>query len=101
MRKQINHISCFSGTGGICAGFKAVGIKTVLAIEKVHSCVETYTANHPEVPVIEKDIRNVGKEELSHLKNITIDIVSAGMPCETFRTAGSKSRSFFDHRQHL
>lgn len=30
-----------------------------------------------------------------------MDILTSGMPCETFSTAGSKSRSFYDHRQFL
>ncbi len=34
-------------------------------------------------------------------KDTQIDIVTSGMPCETFSTAGSKSRSFYDHRQYL
>lgn len=30
-----------------------------------------------------------------------VDIVTSGMPCETFSTAGSTSRSFYDDRQFL
>lgn len=98
--KEIRHIDCFSGVGGICTGFKAVGIKTVLAIEKVKSNIDTYKSNHPEVSVIHNDIRNVAERDLASYVN-SIDIVTAGMPCETFSTAGSKSRSFYDNRQIL
>lgn len=98
----INHIDCFSGPGGICTGFRAAGINTILAIEKVKSCVDTYTANHPHVHVIHKDIREVGDDEvLRIIGNNPIHIVSSGMPCETFSTAGSKSRSSYDFRQQL
>lgn len=101
-QKKITHIDCFSGPGGICTGFKAAGIKTLLAIEKVDSCVETYSANHPEVKVIHKDIRLVtSKEVLAVTKGQQVDIVTSGMPCETFSTAGSKSRSAYDNRQQL
>ncbi len=100
--KKITHIDCFSGPGGIAAGFRAAGIDTALAIEKVESCVDTYSYNHPDVPVINKDIRFVeNKEVLEVIGNTKIDIVTAGFPCETFSTAGSKSRSFYDHRQFL
>lgn len=96
------HLDFFSGTGGICTGFKAAGIKTLLAVEKVKSCVDTYTKNHPETVVIHNDIRNVEARDLKrHIKNQNIDIITSGMPCETFSTAGSKSRSFYDHRQQL
>ena len=30
-----------------------------------------------------------------------VDIVTSGMPCETFSTAGNTSRSFYDDRQFL
>lgn len=95
------HIDCFSGPGGLCTGFRAAGIRTVLAIEKVESCIETYTANHPHVPVIHKDIRFVTEEEIKAIVPGEVDILTSGMPCETFSTAGSKSRSSYDHRQYL
>lgn len=99
--KKLTHLDCFSGPGGICTGFKAAGIETVLAIEKVASCVDTYKANHPEVAVIQKDIRKVEKKDIWQHWKKNIDIVTSGMPCETFSTAGSKSRSSYDHRQFL
>jgi DNA (cytosine-5)-methyltransferase 1 len=101
-KTEINHIDCFSGPGGICTGFKAAGIKTIAAIEKVESCVDTYRANHKEVVVLNNDIRRVTSEEIqSIVGNRDIDILTSGMPCETFSTAGSKSRSSYDFRQQL
>lgn len=101
MSKTITHIDCFSGPGGICTGFKAAGIKTLVAIEKVDSCAETYSANHPEVKVINKDIRKVDRKDLKEFADTEVDILTSGMPCETFSTAGSKSRSSYDYRQQL
>lgn len=99
---QFNHIDCFSGPGGICTGFKAAGLKTLVAIEKISSCVETYSANHAEVDVIHEDIRKVTNERIIQaVKGREIHILSSGMPCETFSTAGSKSRSAYDFRQQL
>ncbi len=31
--KEYTHIDCFSGPGGICTGFHAAGLKTLVAIE--------------------------------------------------------------------
>jgi DNA (cytosine-5)-methyltransferase 1 len=102
MTSPIYHIDCFAGPGGICTGFKAAGLSTLVAIEKVESCVETYTANHSEVPVIHKDIRFVSEQEvIDKVAGKPIHIISSGMPCETFSTAGSSSRSFYDFRQQL
>lgn len=101
-KNVINHIDCFAGPGGICTGFKAAGIKTVLAIEKVESCVDTYKANHSEVKVIHKDIRKITSDEIiKAIGKKEIHILTSGMPCETFSTAGSSSRSSYDFRQQL
>lgn len=96
------HIDCFSGPGGICTGFHAAGIDTRVAIEYIQSCCDTYSANHPEVHVIHSDIRDVTAADiLPYIPKDGIDIVSSGMPCETFSTAGNTSRSFYDDRQFL
>ena len=100
--REITHVDCFSGPGGICTGFHASGIKTLIAIEYIQSCVDTYSANHPEVHVVHSDIRKVTEDQLKpFLPEGGIDIVSSGMPCETFSTAGNTSRSFYDDRQFL
>lgn len=100
--RPFTHVDCFSGVGGFCTGLHAAGFTTLVAIEKVKSCVETYSANHPNVHVINKDIRNVtAKEILPYCPLGGVDLVTSGMPCETFSTAGNTSRSFYDDRQFL
>ncbi len=96
------HIDCFSGPGGICTGLHAAGFDTKIAIEYIKSCVDTYSTNHPEVHTINADIRSVNPEQiLPYIPNGKIDLVTSGMPCETFSTAGNTSRSFYDDRQFL
>ncbi len=100
--RQLTHVDCFAGPGGICTGFHAAGFRTLVAIEYIRSCVETYSTNHPEVHVIHSDIRNVTAEQvIPYIPSVGVDIVTSGMPCETFSTAGNKSRSFYDDRQFL
>lgn len=100
--RTYTHIDCFSGPGGICTGFHAAGLETLVAIEYIQSCVDTYSANHPEVHVIHSDIRKVSPEQiLPYIPEDGVDIVTSGMPCETFSTAGNTSRSFYDDRQFL
>ena len=99
---MFTHIDCFSGPGGICTGFHAAGFDTRVAIEYVKSCVDTYIANHKHVHVIFDDIRNVTSAQvLPYIPEDGIDLVSSGMPCETFSTAGNTSRSFYDDRCFL
>ncbi len=101
-RKQYTHIDCFSGPGGICTGLHAADYDTKVAIEYVGTCCDTYRLNHPEVHVIHNDIRIVSADDvLPHIPKKGIDLVTSGMPCETFSTAGNTSRSFYDDRQVL
>ncbi len=98
----LTHIDCFSGPGGICTGLHAAGFETKVAIEYIQSCVDTYSKNHPEVHVIHSDIRDVTAEQiLPYIPEDGVDLVTSGMPCETFSTAGNTSRSFYDDRQFL
>lgn len=102
MKPKITHIDCFAGPGGICTGLAAAGFDTKVAIEYIRSCCDTYSANHPSVKVIHSDIRDVKAEDiLPFIPEEGIDLVTSGMPCETFSTAGNTSRSFYDDRQFL
>ena len=98
----LTHIDCFAGPGGICTGLHAAGFETKVAIEYIKSCVETYSYNHPEVHVIHSDIRKVTAEQiLPYIPSDGVDLVTSGMPCETFSTAGNSSRAAYDDRQFL
>ena len=98
----LTHIDCFAGPGGICTGLSAARFRTLVAIEYVKSCCDTYTANHPEVHCINSDIRKVTKQNLKdYIPEKGVDLVTSGMPCETFSMAGTTSRSFYDDRQFL
>lgn len=99
---KFTHIDCFSGPGGICTGLHAAGFRTLIAIEYIKSCVDTYAANHPEVHVIHSDIRDVTAEQIiPYIPATGVDLVTSGMPCETFSTAGNSSRAAYDDRQFL
>lgn len=98
----LTHIDCFAGPGGICTGLHAAGFETLIAIEYIKSCVETYSYNHPEVHMIHSDIREVKSEQiLPFIPSDGVDLVTSGMPCETFSTAGNSSRAAYDDRQFL
>lgn len=100
--RNFTHIDCFAGPGGICTGLTAAGFNTLVAIEYIKTCCDTYSANHPNVHVIHSDIRKVTVEQiLPYIPKDGVDLVTSGMPCETFSTAGNTSRSFYDDRQFL
>lgn len=95
------HIDLFSGPGGFCTGLRAAGFRTLAAVEKVGNCVDTYKANHPGVNVIHGDVREVTAEQLGLADGQEVTLLTAGFPCETFSTAGTKSRQAYDYRQFL
>jgi DNA (cytosine-5)-methyltransferase 1 len=96
------HIDCFAGPGGICTGLAAARFNTLVAIEYVQSCCDTYMANHPDVHCIHSDIRLVTEDDiLPYIPEDGVDLVTSGMPCETFSNAGTTSRKFYDDRQFL
>lgn len=100
--RKFTHVDCFAGPGGICTGLHASGFQTLVAIEYIKSCCDTYSANHPGVHVICSDIREVTADQvLPFIPTDGVDLVTSGMPCETFSTAGNSSRSFYDDRQVL
>ena len=102
LNRPLTHIDCFAGPGGICTGLSAARYNTLVAIEYVKSCCETYSTNHPEVHVIHSDIRKVKKKDIiDYIPKEGVDLVTSGMPCETFSLAGTTSRSFYDDRQFL
>lgn len=98
----LTHIDCFAGPGGICTGLKAAGFDTRVAIEYVEDVVDTYRANHPTVHCIHKDITQVTPEEiLPYIPEDGVDLVTSGMPCETFSTLGRHSVEQNDGRNFL
>ncbi len=100
--KEYTHIDCFAGPGGFCTGLTAARFKTLVAIEYIESCCQTYRKNHPEVHCIHSDIRKVTYDDIKdYIPKDGVDLVTSGMPCETFSMAGTTSRSFYDDRQFL
>lgn len=97
---MLTHVDLFSGPGGVTTGMKAAGVQTIAAVELDTAAAATHRLNHPEVPVLEADVREVGGADLLGSCR-EVSLVSAGIPCQTFSHAGNKSRASFDHRQRL
>jgi DNA (cytosine-5)-methyltransferase 1 len=96
----ITHLDLFGGPGGVTAGMKAAGIRTLAAVELDAAASATHRLNHPEVAVLEADVRHVGRADLSRSCREVV-LATAGVPCQPFSHAGTRSRASFDHRQQL
>ena len=96
-------IDLFCGAGGLSLGFNQEGFKTAVANDIEECCVDTYAHNHPETPrrnIVLGDIRNVINELDSLTKDLTVDIVVGGPPCQGFSMA-NRQRIIDDPRNKL
>lgn len=91
----MNLLSLFSGAGGLDLGFEKAGFKTLVANEYDKNICPTFKKNFPHVGLIEGDIRKVTperiKKEISdkHGRDLQIDGIIGGPPCQSWSEAGS------------
>lgn len=84
-------IDLFAGGGGLTAGLKRAGFKVCAAVEFDALAAATYTANHPEVVMFAKDIREISSAELiSASPTNNIDLIAACPPCQSFSSLTAK-----------
>lgn len=86
-------VDLFAGAGGMTEGLKKAGFKSVLANEYDPMAAKTFSHNHPEVPVIVRDICELTAEEVlekTGLKVGELSLISGGPPCQGFSLAGPR-----------
>lgn len=87
-------ISIFAGCGGSSLGYKQAGFRELLAIDFNHNAVETFRLNFKDVPVWERNIRNVSGQEIldfCKLKQGELDVFDGSPPCQGFSMAGRRN----------
>lgn len=90
-------ISTFSGCGGSSLGYKLAGYDVKCAVEFIPNASETYKANFPDTPVVEKDVRDISGEELlkiAGLKKGELDILDGSPPCCDFSINGKREKGW-------
>lgn len=93
MARQWNAIDLFSGCGGLTTGIRRAGFNVVAAVEMDELAVRTYRANHDNVKVLCRDIRQVKGKDLLPRRNMKIDLVAGCPPCQGFSRVRRKNRS--------
>lgn len=88
----MNKASLFSGVGGIDLAADWAGMETVAFCEREALPQRILHKHWPNVPIID-DVYKFTREELNRLGVGTIDIISAGFPCQPFSAAGNREGS--------
>lgn len=87
--KDFTAIDLFCGCGGLTTGLKKAGFKIFGAVDIDPLSVRTYKENHPEVTVIDKDIREIDASEFLVKIGLSIgqlDLLAGCPPCQGFST---------------
>jgi DNA (cytosine-5)-methyltransferase 1 len=83
----VTAIDLYAGAGGATRGLRDAGIDVVAAIENYPDAASSYRLNHPEVMLVERDIRRVDPEGLRRrlgLRRGSLGLLKACPPCQGF-----------------
>ncbi|NWE14664.1 DNA cytosine methyltransferase [Pseudomonas yamanorum] len=93
-------LDLFSGSGAVTLGLKQAGFRVVGAVDLNPGACKTYRANHPEVKLIEKDIRSMSPEDFSDAISEKLDLLVICAPCQPF-SSQNRRRNKDDARNDL
>ena len=84
-------IDLFSGAGGATLGVRNAGFKVVAAVEADPHAAATYRANHPDIRLLQEDIRSVDPEMLRKELKLPpgeLTLLKACPPCQGYSSIG-------------
>ena len=93
-------LDLFCGSGAVSLGLKQAGFNVVGAVDFDAGACRTYRANHDEVRLLEKDIRQVDPEEFADLIPGKLDLLVVCAPCQPF-SSQNRHKSKDDSRTNL
>ena len=97
--KKITVIDLFAGVGGLSYGFaKCDDFNIIMANEYEKDIAIAYSLNHPNVNMINCDIRDLTEEKLKECCPNGVDVIIGGPPCQSYSTLGKRK---MDARAHL
>lgn len=97
------YIDLFCGAGGLSLGFDQAGFENVFSVEFNPEFAKTYERNFPSHHLIVEDIKTISDERIRKMiKDIEVDVIVGGPPCQGFSIAGNIGRTFMeDERNEL
>ena len=88
---MLTHLSLFTGIGGIDLASEWAGFTTVGQVEMADYPIKVLEKHWPNVPRW-RDVRDVTAESFRGFTGLsTVDLISAGYPCQTFSLAGKRT----------
>ena len=99
-KKKPKVIDLFAGLVGLSYGFIQAGFDVVLANEIDETIAMSYSKNHPQTKMINKDITKLDIEEIFKEYKDKIDVIVGGPPCQGFSQKG-KRKTIHDERNFL
>ena len=101
VNKEFTMIDLFSGAGGFSVGGEWAGFQSILGIDYLKPAIETWKNNHPKAISILGDMTKINPLEIHNfIKDIKIDLITAGVPCQGFSLANRKHTTE-DKRNYL
>lgn len=86
-------VDLFAGAGGMSVGARQGGLRVAYSVEVDPNAAATYSWNHPETNIIQRDVRTVTADDFRERPNRRVDILFGGPPCQGFSTSNQKTRS--------
>lgn len=91
-------IDLFSGVGGLSLGFQQEGFELIFANDNDYWIGQTFMHNHPGVPFYLGDVKDLTGDKIKKdTKNKKVDVLVAGIPCQSFSMAGYRIRKNVDN----
>ncbi|PVX37452.1 DNA (cytosine-5)-methyltransferase 1 [Janthinobacterium sp. 78] len=106
IQRKLTAIDLFAGCGGLTQGLKDAGYSVRGAVEIDFKARETYLLNHPGIPLIGTDIRQVELDDVLAITGLMpgeLDLLAGCPPCQGFSTMRRKNKAVevFDPRNDL
>lgn len=91
-KREYTCVELFAGAGGLALGLEEAGFRDVALVEWDKYACDTLRLNRPNWNVIQGDVVEIAENGLKKYmdKDIDVDLLSGGYPCQAFSYAGKK-----------